>query len=181
MKKMTNKQFIKKLKSLDACEDAVAWVGKKSLKTAWAKCERADWMLWLAFELELATYKERIHIVCDCAALSLKYVPKGEARPRLAIEAARKCADNPTQENKDAASEAAEAAAWAAAWVAEAAARAAVWAAEAAWVAAEAAWVAAEAAARVARVARAARAAERETHKKMCKMIRSKIKLEKGE
>lgn len=56
-------------------------------------------MLWYICKMEIGTRQERIHIICDCAATALKYVPKGENRPRLAIEAARKYADEKTPEN----------------------------------------------------------------------------------
>ena len=141
---MNNKQFIRKLQKIQACQEAVDFVKENdySMQEAWDNCVRADWLLWLMVNTEMATQKERIHIICDCAATALKYVPKGEDRPRLAIEATRRYADNPTEENN----------------AARAAARDA--AGDAAWAAArDAAWDAA--------------------HKKMCVMIREKIKLEK--
>ncbi len=173
---MNNKILLKKLKSLDACSEAVKWTDGYDLKTAWKKCKRADWMLWFIYKMEIGTKKERIHITCDCASLSLKYVPKGENRPREAIEAARRYADNPTEENRKAAGAAtwAAGAAGAAAEAAAGAAAEATWAAEAAvgatW-AAEAAVGAAEAA------GAAGAAAEAAAHKKMCCIIRKKIKL----
>jgi len=115
---MNNKAFLAKLLELNACSEAVEWVGKKSFRTAWNECVRADWMLWLVCKMEIGTRAERIHAVCDCAATALKYVPKGEDRPRLAIEAARLYADKPTPKNLkklNAARAAARAAAWAAA------------------------------------------------------------------
>ena len=96
---MNNKDFVAKLKELSACPEAVEFVGDKDFKTAWKKCVRADWMLWLICKMEIGTRQERIHIICDCAATALKYVPKGENRPRLAIEAARKYADERTPAN----------------------------------------------------------------------------------
>ena len=117
---MNNKQFITKLKELDACSDAIDFVkeNKYTLKQSWKNCTRADWMLWLMCEMEFATRKVRIHIICDCAATALKYVTKGENRPRKAIDAARQYADNPTEDNLqflNTAGDAARAAAWAAA------------------------------------------------------------------
>ena len=116
---MSHKDFVKDLKVIGACSDAVEFVvkNKYSLKEVWNKCERADWMLWFACKKEMFTRAERIHAICDCAATALKYVPKGEDKPRLAIEAARTYADNPTLENLEKLN-AAEAAAWAAAWAA---------------------------------------------------------------
>ena len=161
---MNNKDFLEKLKELLACNDAVAWVGTKDFKTAWNKCVRANWMLWLICKMEIGTREERIHIICDCAATSLKYVPKGEDRPQLAIEAARTYADFPTPENLEKL-RAARDAAWAAAWAA---------AGDAAWAAAG---DAARDAARDAAGAAARDAAGDAAHKKMCKMIRNKISI----
>ena len=177
---MNKEQFTKWLESNNACSDAVIWIGKRSLKQAWDECERADWMLWYMCRAELATKRERIHIVCDCAATALKYVPKGEDRPREAIEAARRYADEPTEENLrllNAAGAAAGAAVWVA-WATRAAAGAAVWAAAGAAVwAAEFAWGAAAEAAGGAAGAAAGIAAWVVAHKQMCEMIREKIKL----
>jgi len=33
---------------LEACREAIEWVGDKDLKEAWETCHRGDWMLWLA-------------------------------------------------------------------------------------------------------------------------------------
>ena len=144
---MKNEDLLNQLKQFSACEEAVTWTNGMDLKTAWNKCERADWMLWYIFMAKIGTERDRIHIICDCAATALKYVPKGEDRPRLAIEAARNYADNPTEENK-------------------AAANAAAYAANATAYAANAANAAVYA------------AADAAAHKKMCNMIRDKIKLE---
>ena len=183
---MNNVEFVAKLKELNACSEAVEFVGDKDFKTAWNKCVWADWMLWLICKMEIGTREERIHIICDCAATALKYVPKGEDRPRLAIEAARKYADERTPDNLEmlntarAVAGAAGDAAWAAgaAW---AAARAVAGAAgDAAWAAARAVAGAARAAAGAAARAAgdAAWAAARDAaHKKMCKMIRNKISI----
>jgi hypothetical protein len=157
-----NKDLIKQLTDFKACEDAIKWVknNKYSLKTAWKKCKRADWLLWYMCRTEMATQKERIHIICDCAETALKYVPKGEDRPRLAIEAARKYADNPTEKNLAKLNKA-RAATWAAGNAARAAGDAARAAGDAAGNAAwDATWAAGNA-----------------THKKMCRMIRRKIKI----
>ena len=51
MKKVKVKKgmsFRSRLYELDACGCGLAWAGNMSAKTAWQKCERADWMLWLA-------------------------------------------------------------------------------------------------------------------------------------
>jgi len=111
-------------------------------------------MLWYIGKAELGTKRDRTHVICDCAETALKYVPKGEDRPRKAIEAAREYVDNPTEENlkklnaawdaaSAAAGDAAGAAAGAAANAAGYAASAAAWdaAGDAAW---DAAWAVAQ-------------------------------------
>jgi len=37
-----------RLEDMNACSEARDWAGGKDLATAWATCERADWMLWYA-------------------------------------------------------------------------------------------------------------------------------------
>ncbi|MFH2202640.1 MAG: hypothetical protein ABIJ96_05970, partial [Elusimicrobiota bacterium] len=78
--------------------------------------------------------------VAACVRTTLRYVPAGEDRPRLAIEAAEQWAADPTEENR-AAAETAGAAAETAAWAAGAAAETAAWAAARA-AAETAAWAA---------------------------------------
>ena len=87
------------LKSLYACEDAVVWRGNRDLKTAWAECERGDWMLWLCGKMVgkqgWPTHQDVVIAACDCAELALpifeKKYPKDQG-PRVAIETARKWA-----------------------------------------------------------------------------------------
>jgi len=84
---------IKKLRRMNACKEAIQWIeSKKSLKEAWNTCERGDWMLWLlgkkAGKVGSASRKKLVLCVCACARLSLKYIPKGEKRPLIAIETA---------------------------------------------------------------------------------------------
>jgi hypothetical protein len=88
------------LKSLGACSEAIAWRGKRDLKTTWAECERGDWMLWLAGKMAdkkgWPTRQQIVVAACDCADLSLEILEKKypqDKRPRLAIEAARKWAN----------------------------------------------------------------------------------------
>ena len=81
-------RWVDELRAMDACEDAVEWAGTQpSLAQAWRRCKRGDWMLWLAGRRRVP--RERlVWIACQCARLSLKYVPLGEDRPRIAIETA---------------------------------------------------------------------------------------------
>jgi hypothetical protein len=38
--------FKEQLKAINACKEAIDWLGDKELQEAFATCERADWMLW---------------------------------------------------------------------------------------------------------------------------------------
>lgn len=95
---MTNKQLTKQLTAMGACKDAIEWVGERDLKTAWAECERADWMLWLAGNMAI-----------ECGRLSLRFTGTYRAQLEGVYRAAETCAENPTDENRAAAE-----AAWAA-------------------------------------------------------------------
>lgn len=136
--------------SLGACNEALEWASQyTTAQQIWDNCERADWLLWWAARTEANSHQQIVLVSCQCARRALKYVPEGEDRPRLAIEAAEAWATNPTEE------------------AARAAARAAVWAA------AQAAARTAEAAARAAEAAEAAaRAAWAAEHREMCKIVR---------
>ena len=138
--------FAQRLKKLGACDEAVQWVGTRTRAQAIRDCKRPEWMFWFLTR----TCGERgskahclvVRLAADCAAL--QYVPKGEDRPRLAIEAARAYAANPTPENRERCRNAyaAYTAAYAAAYAYDAAAYAA-----AAYAADDAAALAEEAAA----------------------------------
>jgi len=161
-------KFTDKLKSMNACSDAIKWVGKRGLKTAWRDCNRADWMLWLAARSNVDK-KLIVLAACDCAETALKYVPKGENRPAMAIQTSRNwCAGTATEQDCR------NAAAYAAAATAAAAA-----AADAdAYAAAYAAYAAAAAAYAADADAYAAAAAEK-TIKKLCaNLVRKRIAVE---
>ena len=90
-----NPKVIAWLKSLHACGEAVDWATEQQgTAQAWRDCERGDWMLWLLGKLSGESGgKKREKLVlacCKCARLSLKYVPKGEKRPLVAIQTAEK-------------------------------------------------------------------------------------------
>ncbi len=64
---------------LNACHDAVEWCRTQpSLEVAWAKCERADWMLWLVGLLSGEPWGEgrKRLVLCatDCAETAIRYV-----------------------------------------------------------------------------------------------------------
>jgi hypothetical protein len=146
---MTRAKLLALLRKHDACKAAVAWLEDsehQTLAEAWNACERADWMLWLLARMYPDAPGPFRLACCACAETALRFVPKGEDRPRIAIETARRYA-------RGLATPAELAAAWAAAWAAaelaaawDAAELAAAWAAarDAAWAAAagDAAWAA---------------------------------------
>ena len=123
---MNTNHWSRKLKAIGACKDAVKWAKEQpSFAQAWQTCERGDWMLWLAGKMhdkpEWPTRQQLVLAACDCAELSLKYVPKGEDRPRVAIETARAWAKGKATIDEVAAAAAAGAAADADAYAAAAA------------------------------------------------------------
>ena len=79
-----------RLIKMGACEDAVAWVGDRDITAAWAECQRADWMLWLAGRVVARPLV--VLAACACARTALRYVLAGEDRPRVAIETAERWA-----------------------------------------------------------------------------------------
>ena len=79
---------IEQIKHLYPCSEAVNWLQSRSVRKAWQICNKPDWMLWAATKLGV-NQKLLVLAACDCAETALKYVPKGEDRPRKAIETAR--------------------------------------------------------------------------------------------
>jgi len=89
--------IIRKLMKIKACKKAVSYARQQpNWQAAWDKCERGDWMLWLLGKLsgpsESKSRKKLVLTTCKCARLSLKYIPKKEKRPLVAIETAEKWA-----------------------------------------------------------------------------------------
>lgn len=146
--------YIEKIKSLDACGDAIAWLRKKNyptLQEAWDNCERGDWMLWLLRQTVRpdADKLPFVRVAAACARMSLKHYEDtypDDDRPRKAIEAVERYAESPSEDTRKAARAAADAAD-AAAYATAYAANAAIDAANAAYAAARAAANAADAAA----------------------------------
>jgi len=169
------------LKEKSACSEGVEWFTAQaetdSIKVLGNLINenKLDWVNWLI--VRLMTYKQYVSYAVYAAEQVIGIYEKqypNDKRPRQAIEAAKKCIDDPSAKNKQSAWAAAGAAeaAWAAAWVAWAAAGA-VGAVEAAWAAARAAW-----AAGAAEAAWAAAWAAREAMKK--KILKYGIKLLAG-
>ena len=90
---MTAKKFEELLNELGACSSVVEWAHGKTLHVFWKTCQRGDWLLWLAGKMAdkkgWHTRKQIVLAACVCAETALKYVPKGEERPKKAIQTAR--------------------------------------------------------------------------------------------
>ena len=90
---MTAKKFEELLNELGACSSAVEWARGKTLHAVWKTCQRGDWLFWLAGKMAdkkgWHTRKQIVLAACVCAETALKYVPKGEERPKKAIQTAR--------------------------------------------------------------------------------------------
>ena len=112
-KSMTNAELKKLLTDLESCKEAVRWVEGRTLAEAWAECQRADWMLWLAGR----TMDRRLVVLATCAAVrpALEHAPAGEGGPRRAIETAEAWARGEATEDEVRAAASAASAAWAAA------------------------------------------------------------------
>jgi len=73
---------------MGACCEAIDWINKRGIKTAWRDCKRADWMLWAAGRLNI-DQKLIVLCACDIAESVLHLVPEGEDRPAKAIQTSR--------------------------------------------------------------------------------------------
>ena len=112
-----------KLKEMNACQEAIDWVGNRTLKQAWDECERGDWMLWFAsksgVELQPLTLAK-----ARCAKLVI-HLMKDERSIRAVEVAERFGLGKATREELDCAADAAYATAYGAYAVASAVASAA--------------------------------------------------------
>jgi len=140
--------FKEQLENINACEEALNWLGNKTLQEAFATCERADWMLWAYAKLYPDNLQELTLAKGHCVN-TIRHLMKDEHRIN-AIDAAIQFGEGKI--SKEELNAAASAAAYAAAF-ASAAADAAGYAAYAAAYYAAAAY--ADAAAAATRVAAA--------------------------
>jgi hypothetical protein len=140
------------LKEKSACKDGVEWFNEQKetdvvkVLRKLVKEDRWDWANWTI--CRVFKYKQRVQYAVFAAEQVIDIYEKkypDNKKPREAIEAAKKCIDNPSEENKKAADDAAAAAyAAAAAADADAAADAAAYAAYADAAADAAAYAAAD-------------------------------------
>jgi len=85
---MNNVELVKFLEIRLHWDDVIIWLGDRDSTQMWADCERPDVLLMYA-AAHVST-QELVSAACDCAETALRYVPQGEDRPRVAIEAARR-------------------------------------------------------------------------------------------
>ena len=88
-------KWVNELEKLDACEEALKWCresGHASLESAWAACDRGDFMAWYAGRVSgepgSPARKRLVLALCEITWLALPHVPDGEERPGIAIETA---------------------------------------------------------------------------------------------
>ena len=165
------------LAAIGACMGAREWAGDRTAAQVWDECERADWLLWWAGTMGRNSHQKIVLTVVTCARTALHYVPDGEERPRLAIEAAERWAKDPSEKNRAAALAARDAA-----WVAGrgspggSAARAAIWAAaQSAGTIVTVAYGATLAAGSTIAASAIGVGAEVATNQQMCRIIRSML------
>ena len=78
-----------KLNTILACDEAIEWAStqKGSFQKSWDKCPRGDWLLWLLGRSKSDNNKI-VLASCKISRTVLKYIPKGEKRPLVAIQTA---------------------------------------------------------------------------------------------
>lgn len=77
----------KLLTDMNACTEAVEWVGDRDLQKAWKECERGDWMLWFAGRLGI-NLRTLTLAKARCAKLVIHLME--DERSRKAVEVAEK-------------------------------------------------------------------------------------------
>jgi hypothetical protein len=72
--------FKKQLMDMDACDEAIAWVGDRTLTEAWALCPRGDWMLWwlgmMAGDPMWPTHQEVVRHTCVVVRKAVEFIPE---------------------------------------------------------------------------------------------------------
>jgi hypothetical protein len=60
-------KFKQKLIKLGACEEAIRWVGDRTMEEAFRDCPRADWILWAHEKFFPEKKRERVLAAAHCA------------------------------------------------------------------------------------------------------------------
>jgi hypothetical protein len=123
--------FKDELIKLDACKDAIEWVGDKTLQQAWSECKRSDWMFWFLAKADIKVPDKSLRLIAVRCAREVQHLMKDQ-RSIDALDVAERYANGEATDDELAA---ARAAAWAAAGAAARdardAARDAAWAKQA--------------------------------------------------
>ena len=169
--------FKEQLENIIACEEALNWLGNKTLQEAFATCERADWMLWAYAKLYPDNLRELTLAKGHCVN-TIRHLMRDD-RSIAAVDAAISFGEGKiSRKELNAAADAAYAStvAYAAADAASAAADAATYAAyavaNAAYVASAAAYVASYAASYTAKTAATYAAAQKQSLKEQADICR---------
>lgn len=83
--------FDRRLADLNASYDLIAWSREyRDMPSAWAACERGDWLLWLAAVCARTADERRATVAAAaaCARLALPHLASGQPGPLAAIKAA---------------------------------------------------------------------------------------------
>jgi hypothetical protein len=114
---MNIEQWQKWLKSYSACSDGYAEACNKLPDEWYQSTGRSDWMIWVLRKLPKHKEDKKlwVAIAIESAKLVLHLTKDEQQRPQIAIEAAVKWLENPTEENRIAAYAATNAAAYSAA------------------------------------------------------------------
>jgi hypothetical protein len=131
-----SKQLRQELTDLNACKDAMVWLGKRNETKMLADCHRGDWLLWYFFKMRntpgYPDIKTITLVKVKCARLAQRLMK--DQRSINALDVAERWANNQATDQERAAAYAA--AAYAAYAAAAAAAAAAAYTADAAATAA---------------------------------------------
>ena len=67
--------FKEQLIKIEACPDAIEWVGDRTLEQAWNECKRGDWMLWFAWH---KVSKRKIVLAASLCTNEVRHLMKDE-------------------------------------------------------------------------------------------------------
>lgn len=94
-------ELIRLFTKLEAKPEILDWLTASNYQTfseAWNNCPEPKWIAWLIEEI--IDIDERRALAVDIAATSLKFIPEGEDRHRLAVESARAYVNDPTDSHR---------------------------------------------------------------------------------
>ena len=90
---MDTAEFVRKLKQLGACDEAIEWVATQDAATAWATCHRHWWMTWLLGKLHVRGCVERhtmALVAVHCASKAASSLQQHEGCVHETLETVKK-------------------------------------------------------------------------------------------